>query len=148
MNVSLESPEQATRRLRRVLATAQLQVLPGMYAFVEYPATALPAHEAPQALAFVRDDGGWSVLRPVQAGAAEPLAVFSFNFQPGLDNSGFVGWLASHLKATLGSGVLVVCGQNSARGGIFDYWGVPASVGATVVAEVRRLQAEAAASAT
>ena len=147
MNVSLESPEQATRRLRRVLATAQLQVLPGMYAFVEYPATALPAHEAPQALAFVRDDGGWSVLRPVQAGAAEPLAIFSFHFQPGLDNSGFVGWLASHLKATLGSGVLVVCGQNTARGGIFDYWGVPAAVGATVVAEVRRLQAEAAASA-
>src|SRR5512144_2981769 len=147
MNVSLESPEQATRRLRRVLATAQLQVLPGMYAFVEYPATALPTHEATQALAFVHDDGGWSVLRPVQAGAAEPLAIFSFHFQPGLDNSGFVGWLASHLKTTLGSGVLVICGQNTARGGIFDYWGVPASVGATVVAEVRRLQAEAAASA-
>jgi hypothetical protein len=36
-----------------------------------------------------------------------------------------VGWLASILKRNLGTGVFVVCGQNSRRGGIFDYWGVP-----------------------
>jgi hypothetical protein len=28
-----------------------------------------------------------------------------------VDNSGFVGWLASHLKAAIGTGVLVVCGK-------------------------------------
>jgi hypothetical protein len=28
-------------------------------------------------------------------------------------------------KRELGTGRFVVCGQNSRRGGIFDYWGVP-----------------------
>jgi len=67
--------------------------------------------------------------------------IFGFHFTPGLDNSGFVGWLAAHLKARLGTGVLVVCGQNSQRGGIFDYWGAPLSVSAKVIAEIRRLRA-------
>ena len=44
-----------------------------------------------------------------------------FHFPAGVDNSGFVGWLASHLKVVLGTGVLVVCGFNSQRGGVFDY---------------------------
>ncbi len=41
-------------------------------------------------------------------------------------NSGFVGWLACWLKRELGTGVVVVCGQNSRRGGVYDYWGCPA----------------------
>ena len=72
----------------------------------------------------------------------DAFAVFSFHFTPGLDNSGFVGWLASHLKAVTGTGVLVVCGQNSGRGGIFDYWGAPLPVASRVVAEIRRLRGE------
>jgi hypothetical protein len=59
---------------------------------------------------------------------------------PDLDNSGFVGWLASHLKTAVGTGVFVVCGQNTRRGGIFDYWGVPVEAADAVLAEVRRLR--------
>jgi hypothetical protein len=42
-----------------------------------------------------------------------------------------------------GTGVLVVCGQNSGRGGIFDYWGVPFAVGPSVVSEVGHMRGEA-----
>jgi hypothetical protein len=42
-----------------------------------------------------------------------------------VDDSGFVGWLSSLVKATTGSGVFVVCGHNQQRGGVFDYYGVP-----------------------
>lgn len=52
---------------------------------------------------------------------------------------GFVGWLASHLKQRLGTGVFVVCGQNSTRGGIFDYWGSPYELGCDFVKEVEYL---------
>jgi hypothetical protein len=38
--------------------------------------------------------------------------------------------------------VLVVCGQNSQRGGIFDYWGAPLSVAGQVIAEIRKLRGE------
>lgn len=55
------------------------------------------------------------------------------------DNSGFVGWLASHLKQKLGTGVFVTCGQNSNRGGIFDYWGCPAELGPSAIEEVKKL---------
>ena len=33
--------------------------------------------------------------------------------------------LASRLKRQLGTGVLVVCGHNSKRGGVLDYWACP-----------------------
>jgi len=72
----------------------------------------------------------------------EKFVVFSFHFAANLDNSGFVGWLASHLKAEIGTGVLVVCGQNTERGGIFDYWGAPLSVADQVIAEIRNLRGE------
>ncbi len=55
--------------------------------------------------------------------------MFCFHFPDGLDNSGFVGWLATHLKETLGTSVFVICGQNSDRGGIFDYWACPLNLG-------------------
>lgn len=95
------------------------------YAFEEYPRELFPSDKVSEALAFVRDDEVWSVLKVADDTAAEPFGLFSFHFADGLDNSGFVGWLASHLKLALGTGVFVVCGQNSQRGGIFDYWGVP-----------------------
>jgi hypothetical protein len=53
-----------------------------------------PASQLPEALAFVRDEDAWSVLAPAETGAREPIGVFVFHFPPGLDNSGFVGWLA------------------------------------------------------
>jgi hypothetical protein len=142
MYVSHESPEDTHARLSRVIAEAHLVVYEQTYAFVETSANCFPNELVPTALAFVRDEDVWSVLVPNSQPEHERFKLFSFHFTPGLDNSGFVGWLASHLKAKIGTGVMVVCGQNSQRGGIFDYWGAPLSVADRVVAEVRQLRAE------
>jgi hypothetical protein len=125
MYISQETPEQTESRLRRVIAAATLDWHEGAFAFREYPRANFPAHETAECLAFVRDEETWSVLRPAGPGDGETFAVFSFHFPEGMDNSGFVGWLASRMKNQLGTGVFVVCGQNSRRGGVFDYWGVP-----------------------
>lgn len=140
MYVSRETPQQAHARLVRVLGQAQLVVYPDAYAFVETEVSRFPSDLLPRALAFVRDEEVWSALVPSSDAAHERFVLFSFHFTPGLDNSGFVGWLASHLKARLGTGVMVVCGQNTSRGGIFDYWGAPLAVAGEVLAEVDRLR--------
>lgn len=126
VHVSQEEPEQARARLRRVLARADLERLEGAWCFVEQPASE-PVVLDPRALAFVRDRDSSSQLVPAdEAGAeVERFAVFGFHFDGALDNSGFVGWLAWELKVALGTGVFVLCGSNGARGGIYDYWGVP-----------------------
>lgn len=142
MYVSRETPEQTDARLRRVIAAASFRPYDGVFAFEEFPARDFPRQTVRNALAIVRDEDVWSALMPVTAAPnRESFAVFAFHFADGLDNSGFVGWLASHLKAVLGTGVAVVCGQNSARGGIFDYWIVPLAVAKAAVAEIERLRA-------
>lgn len=128
MYISVETPAQTEIRLRAVIAAANLVWWEGAYAFEEHPVDRFPAAEVAEALAFVRDGQVWSVLKPARVDAAEPFGLFSFHFKDGLDNSGFVGWLASRMKQELGTGVFVICGQNSNRGGIFDYWGVPLSM--------------------
>ncbi|WP_374334292.1 DUF6196 family protein [Leeia sp.] len=145
MYISQETPEATHARLCQVLAQAELVVHEGAYTFMETPVSAFPLHALEHALAFVRDDAVWSALIPCQEGADDPEAfiLFSFHFPPGLDNSGFVGWLASHLKARVGTGVMVVCGQNTARGGIFDYWGAPLAVGEAVIQAVHQLRGNA-----
>lgn len=125
MYVSSESPAQIEERLQHVISVARMVWHEGVYAFTEYSADSFPTSEISTALAFVRDEDVWSVLTRADSDAAEPFGLFSFHFPPGLDNSGFVGWLASRFKEALGTGVFVVCGQNTQRGGIFDYWGVP-----------------------
>lgn len=140
MYVSQETPEQTDARLRRVIAEAELIWHTGAFAFQEFPVAQFPADEAAHALAMVRDDDVWSVLKPAAPDAAEPFGLFSFHFPNGVDNSGFVGWLASALKRALGTGVFVVCGQNTARGGIFDYWGVPLAMRDAAAAELNRLR--------
>jgi len=119
MHVSQETPAQTHHRLLGVLARAEFEVIEGTFPHTDYPCSVFPA----EAIAFVRDEDVWSVLAPAVAGAPEPLRLFAFHFPTDADNSGFVGWLASHLKATTGTGVLVVCGHNGTRGGIFDYGG-------------------------
>lgn len=141
MYVSQESPEQTHARLSRVLAESQFVVHERSYAFVESVVSRFPGELVPEALAFVRDEDVWSALVPSSSPEQERFVIFGFHFTEGLDNSGFVGWLASHLKLRLGTGVLVICGQNSARGGIFDYWGAPLSMSDQVIAEVQRLRA-------
>lgn len=140
MYVSQETPEQTDARLRRVIAAAELSWHEGQFAFYEFPLRDFPVKEAQYGLALVRDEEVWSVLKAAGPDAAEPFGLFSFHFRNGLDNSGFVGWLASTLKRELGTGVFVVCGQNSRRGGIFDYWGVPMAMRSATVEVLNQLR--------
>jgi uncharacterized protein DUF6196 len=141
MHVSQETPEQTDLRLQRVLATTRLEVLEGEWWFDEFPLDRFAQRQRVDAIALVRDDDGWSQLVPVRAGdnPGERFCIWSCHFPRGVDNSGFVGWLASFIKARTGSGVLVVCGQDTARGGIYDYYGCPRSVRDAVLSEVRAL---------
>jgi hypothetical protein len=140
MHVRREISAQTHDRLLCVLAQAELSLYPGVFTQIECPVATFPIERIGEALAFVRDEDGWSALVPADLSATEPVRIFAFHFPPGLDNSGFVGWLATHLKATLGTGVLVVFGHNSARGGIFDYWGVPTAIAETALTEIHRLR--------
>jgi len=141
VSVSNETPDETAGRLRGVIAAAELTVFDGAWSFQESP-----IHQPPEltreVLAVVRDEDAWSWLAPAGASAHEEFALFSFHFPAGLDNSGFVGWLASELKRALGTGVFVVCGQNSARGGVYDYWGCPVDLGADALAVIKRLRGE------
>jgi hypothetical protein len=143
MYVSQETPLQTEQRLRTIIATAELVWYEGAYAFEEHPGARFPLDDIHHALAFVRDDDVWSVLKRAGPTAAEPFGLFSFHFPDGLDNSGFVGWLASNLKQELGTGVFVVCGQNTQRGGIFDYWGVPSAMKDEAIQMLAKLRGSA-----
>ena len=139
MYISQETPRETQDRLLRVLSEAHFRTFDAAYAFVECPLEGLTSLPAPEVLALVRDEDVWSQLKPSDDVLVERFGIFSFHFEPEADNSGFVGWLASHLKTTLGTGVFVVCGQNSARGGIFDYWGCPLELRQAVLEEIERL---------
>src|SRR5690242_4120600 len=119
MYISKESPAESDRRLRRVMTQTRVKFYDEPHAFVEFPLHAFPATIDPRTLALVRDDQLWSQLVPSSDPKAERFMIFRCHFPAGADNSGFVGWLASHLKARLGTGVFVTCGQNSTDGGIF-----------------------------
>ena len=139
VNISHETIEETDRRLRDVIRGVQLKVYKGPYAFMEFALNKFPLAVDPEALALVRDDERWSQLVPRRNDSAEAFTIFRFHFPAGLDNSGFVGWLATHLKRHLGTGVFVVCGHNPERGGIFDYWGCPLEVGEAVLSEIKNL---------
>ena len=144
VSVSIETPEQTHARLRRVIGAADLVVHPGVWQFEETALADPPALSA-DVLAVVRDDETWSRLVPARGERSdgEGFGVFSFHFPAGMDNSGFVGWLATELKRRLGTGVFVVCGSNRPRGGIYDYWGCPAGVLTDALTVVRGLRGEA-----
>lgn len=139
VDISHETPEETEVRLENVIRAAELKVYELSYAFAEFALDKFPVAVDPEAIALIRDDETWSQLVPHRSGAAEPFTIFRFHFPAALDNSGFVGWLATHLKRRLGTGILVVCGHNSTKGGIFDYWGCPVSIREGVLAEIRKL---------
>ncbi|WP_256665250.1 DUF6196 family protein [Pseudomonas sp. SLFW] len=139
VNISHETTEDAERRLLRVMTQARVRFFTGTYAFLEFPLSSFPGAVHPDALALVRDDKVWSQLVPCEASEQELFGVFRFHFPHGIDNSGFVGWLASRLKQRFGTGVFVTCGQHQDEGGIFDYWGVPASLASDVFTEIQAL---------
>jgi hypothetical protein len=133
MYISHEAPEQTDKRLKEVIKQSELKIYDGFYSFEESP---LNEHKFnPSALVIVKDEEVWSQL--VATSSINPdkelFKVFRFQFKAGLDNSGFVGWLATRIKREVGTGVFVVCGNNNKRGGIFDYWGCPVSVGDKVI---------------
>jgi hypothetical protein len=151
VSISSETAEQIELRLVQVISEAEFVVHPGYWHFEE---SADPPVLTPDTLAVVRDEDVWSSLLPVPSAVApgtmedagaERFGLFSFHFPHAADNSGFVGWLATHLKHELGTGVFVVCGSNTARGGIFDYWGCPDTLLDDAVAVVERLRARSAA---
>lgn len=140
VSISQESPDETERRLRHVIAAADLVIFDGEWSFFETPLAQPPALTA-DVLAAVRDEDGWSWLAPAGPLGGERFAVFSFHFPPEMDNSGFVGWLATEFKRRLGTGVFVICGQNSGRGGIYDYWGCPVQVRAQALQVLGELRA-------
>lgn len=105
--LSEEIGSQISARLLEVIAHAEFEVLPGLYAFGPLTEGVTPRKDA---LACVRDGGAWSQLVPVDDGAT-PTAfrIFSFHFDPGFDATGFVGWLHSHLVRSTDTGHIVVC---------------------------------------
>lgn len=106
---------------------------------MEFPLDEFPSSVDPDALALVRDDEIWSQLVPCDDPTEELFTIWRFHFREGDDNSGFVGWLANHLKKKFGSGVFVTCGQNRNQGGVFDYSGCPVEIGPAVITELRKL---------
>lgn len=138
MYISIETQKQTEKRLKKVIQTSDLKIYDKDYYFKEIPIDKF--HFEEQALAIVKDEEVWSFLIPSTSLKTENFKVFSFHFNDGLDNSGFVGWLASKIKKELGTGVFVVCGQNTNRGGIFDYWGCPVSIANEVIELVQQLR--------
>lgn len=141
LNISDETPDQTDRRLRKVMAMASLEVHPTPWWYQEIAIADFPSRVRADAIAVVRDAETWSQLVPVRQcdDPAEPVRIWTFHFPAGVDNSGFVGWLASHIKAATGSGVFVVCGQNSNAGGIYDHWACPEAVADAVLETIDRL---------
>ncbi len=142
VQVSHETPEQTETRLKKVISETDFKVYPGAYAFEEFPLREFNERANSDALCLVRDDEVWSQLLPSRDEEKELFAVFSFHFDGCKDNSGFIGWLANHMKAKLGTGLFVTCGQNSGRDGIFDYWGCPLDLGEQAIKEVNALRDE------
>ena len=118
VHISRETPEQTHERLLEVIAAATFKVYDDAYVFEEAPLRGPIPPLDDRTLALVRDDRVWSRLVPTALDhGVEQFGLLRFHFPEGVDNSGFVGWLASHLKRELGTGVFVVCGQNSEQGG-------------------------------
>jgi hypothetical protein len=142
MQISIETLPQIDTRLETVIREADFELLDGSWCFQEFATAELESAINRTALALIRDGERWSQLVPASAIAGEILTVWTFHFRDGVDNSGFVGWLASGIKARTGSGVAVVCGQNSLRGGIFDYWMCPVEVSEKVLRVINELRSE------
>lgn len=138
MYISKETSQETEVRLKKVLQTTEFKIYEEPYYFNEVPVEEFHFNE--KALAFIRDNEVWSQLVPVEKPGTENFKIFSFHFKEGLDNSGFVGWLASKVKSDLGSGLFVVCGQNSNKGGIFDYWGCPIEIAEDVISYIENLR--------
>jgi len=139
MDISIETRKQTQLRLLKVLSQAKIKIYGDEYAFEEFAQKDFPLKAKSEALAIVRDGKVWSQLVPSRNMSQERFMVLKFHFKESLDNSGFIGWLATRLKHKIGSGVFVICGQNTEKGGIYDYWGCPVEVAELVIKEINNL---------
>ncbi len=139
VEISYETAAQIENRLLKVIAQSEFKIFAESYAFEEFSLDKFSDLARQDALALVRDNEVWSQLVPCLDSTKELFKIFSFHFENCIDNSGFVGWLASYLKTKLGTGVFVTCGQNIKRGGIFDYWGCPLKISEDVINEIEKL---------
>jgi len=130
-------------RLTALARNVRVEELPGDWWYEEFEPAGWHETVRSEAVALVNDGEIWSQLVPVRVGDAPSLRLRLWRvvFPPDLDNSGFVGWLATRIKQRTGSGVVVVCGQSRLRGGIYDLWGCPVDAGAAVAAEIEALVA-------
>jgi hypothetical protein len=146
MYISTETTEQTNLRLVNVLKLSVIKDYETCYYFKEIVTLENnePIVMLPNALAIIRDETCISQLVPVTSSDSsvflECFYIIRIHFPPDVDNSGFVGWLASLFKQRLGTGVFVICGQNSRNGGIYDYWGFPASMKTEVKALLETIQ--------
>lgn len=138
VTISREASAQAEARLRAIFRGSGVRWLPGYWSFLEGEEASLVDGGS---IAVVRDEGRLSALCPAVEARAdlERFEVFRVVLPAGADDSGFVGWLASRIKAVTGSGVFVVCGHDRERGGVFDYYGVPEAAADDVRALLGRL---------
>jgi len=142
MFISKETGEQIQLRLLKVLAQAEIKIYEEDYAFEEFSREDFTLKARSEALALLRDGEVWSQLVPSEDLTKERFKIIRFYFKEALDNSGFIGWLASHLKHKIGTGVFVICGQNRGHGGIYDYWGYPLDAAESVIEEIQNLVGE------
>ena len=142
MYISKETHEQIHLRLLNVLSHAEIKIYEEEYAFEEFAKKNFPLKAKSDALALVRDGEVWSQLVPSEDLTKERFKIIRFYFKEAFDNSGFIGWLASHLKHKIGTGVFVICGQNRGHGGIYDYWGYPLDAAESVIEEIQNLVGE------
>ena len=140
VSISVETQEQTEARLKALISYCEVHYFEQSYAYEEFPLEAFARQASSKALALVRDETCWSQLLPCSDKDKELFFMFRFHFPEEKDNSGFVGWLASYLKEHLGTGVFVVCGQNTKRGGIYDYWGAPWQLKDQVINELNKLR--------
>jgi hypothetical protein len=140
-----ETPEQMQARLLAVISRSRFEVLPGDYVWAPMSLGHAPAREA---IACVRDGDAWNQFVPASSGAAaQRYRVVSFHFKEGTNASGFVAWLAAHLKRSAGTGSVVICGKDrrdtpelfQTSLGVFDYWCCPVAAGEKFVVVMRSL---------
>jgi hypothetical protein len=123
VTISREATAETEARLRRLFRDCSAEWLPGLWSFIEGE----QALRRDGSIAVVRDGAQASALVPATDDGGQ-FAVFRVVLPRDADDSGFVGWLCSRIKASTGSGLFVICGHNEARGGVYDYYGVPAAV--------------------
>jgi len=139
ISTNRETPEQIQKRLLEVLSQAQIKMYEEEYAFEEFTQEEFAIKIKTDALALIRDENTWCQLVSSNNPGKKQFKVIRFYFNNNLDNSGFIGWLATHLKLKLGTGVFVIRGQNSEHGGIYDFWGFPVDVVDSVIEEIIKL---------